>query len=147
MNWLKYGGAYLGMLIAVSIAYYLLSEFVSDLGGVALMAPVIAAVTPSSLFAKDHRRVPTPVERWQLLGLCYGIFVVVQVLQIAVAAAIWSSDIADMIDEIGGGLLAGLLVGVLLLEFGLMWVTFRFHPGMYLKSLAKSEARKAAKVR
>ncbi|ALG83342.1 ABZJ_00895 family protein [Gordonia phthalatica] len=150
MNWKKYGGGYLLALIVVTVLYYLIDMLLggdSSNTSMMLVAPVVAAIYPTSAFVKDHRRVPDSQERWQLLGLCFGIFVAVQLIQIGVVTVIFADQVGEFFDSLDGGLLAIVMLVTLLLEFALMWLLFRFYPGYQLKSMIKAEERKAAKGR
>ncbi|WP_026918524.1 ABZJ_00895 family protein [Gordonia shandongensis] len=145
MNWIRYGGAYLGALIVMTVVYMIVAEIIDGVGGVAVMVPVIAAYYTSERFVKDADRVPTPTERWHLLGLCFAIFVVVQIVQLGVVAAIWPDAAAELTGTVGGGTLAVLLVGAFVLEFALMWTVFRFAPKSTLSKLTRARQRKAAR--
>ena len=150
MNWKKYGIGYLAMLIVVTVLYYLIDMMLGgDSSNVSMLmvAPVVAAIYPSSSFVKDHQRVPDSRERWQLLGLCFGIFVAAQLIQLGVVSAIWPDDAAEFVRLLDGGALAVAMLLTLALEFGLMWLLFRFHPGYQLKAMRKAEERKAARGR
>lgn len=147
MNWLKYGVGYLVALIVMNIAYFVLAMFVDGVTAVLMIAPAIAAIYPISVFIKDFRRVPSSEERWKLLGLFFGIFLVTQAIQLAVVASIWPDAFSDMVGALGGGAFATVLIGTLLFELALLWLMVRFYPQMQLRSLQNAEERKAAKGR
>ncbi|NLG47393.1 ABZJ_00895 family protein [Gordonia sp. (in: high G+C Gram-positive bacteria)] len=147
MNWVRYGVGYLVALIVLNIVYFVLASFVDGVTAVLMIAPAIAAIYPISVFVKNEGRVPTPQERWQLVGLCFGIFLVVQSIQLGVAAAVWPDAFGDMVDTLGAGAFATVVLGTLLFEFALIWLMFRFYPQMQLRSVQNAQERKATKDR
>lgn len=150
MNWKKYGGGYLVALIVMAVLYYLIDKMLggdSATTSMMVVAPGVAAIFPAAAFVKDHRRVPDSRERWQLLGLSFGIFVAAQAIQIVVVTAIFADEIGELFDALESGPLVIGILATLLLELALMWLVFRFYPGYQLRSMAKAEERKAAKGR
>jgi len=147
VNWVRYGVGYLVALIVLNIVYFVLASFVDGVTAVLMIAPAIAAIYPISVFVKNEGRVPTPQERWQLVGLCFGIFLVVQSIQLGVAAAVWPDAFGDMVDTLGAGAFATVVLGTLLFEFALIWLMFRFYPQMQLRSVQNAQERKATKDR
>lgn len=143
MNWVKIAGGYFGALVVLILLFLAISSLVDGLEAMQFIMPSLAATFPLAAFVKERRRVPTSTERWQMLGACYLIFFLVQVIQIGIVTAIVPDTMFDVVDFFGPGTLAAIVLGTMVAEFGVMWVTFRFYPGMALKGQLRTEQRRS----
>ncbi|WOC12107.1 ABZJ_00895 family protein [Gordonia sp. MP11Mi] len=144
MNVWKYVGWYaLAYFVAVVVVGVVASLLDGATASVGMIVPVIATFGPIGRFVTDFRRVPTPTERRTLFGACVGLFVVLQVLIVAVAAVAYPETARDIMAE-PGSVIVILLLGIGI-PIGFMWVAFRFMPARSLKNIRKAEARRNAR--
>lgn len=142
----RYCGLYLVPYIGLSLAVIAITIFTSwqPPSVLSIIIAMVSGYYPAYQFVKDHNRAPTKSEKHRFtlatLILIFALSTVAVGIFMAIVPGL-SEQIKMMMDQLSGGVFAGIIIVTMLIYYGVILLGFGMGAKMQIKALEKQRAK------